>query len=164
MSADLKSAYLLHRSELARYVNRHLGDRHAVADVVHDAFVRMADQPLTKVQDVRSYLYQIARNLLLDQKKRNFRRQTFVVSPETLDGIIDEAPSPEDAADARLRLERLQNHVRELPFKTQQIFVLNRIDGLSYGEVARHLGISESSVQKHLAHAVQHIALRTPSR
>lgn len=164
MSADLKLAYLLHRPELTRYVRRRVGDSSAVCDVVHDAFVRMAEQPTTKVQDVRSYLYRIARNLLLDQKKQEFRRRTFTVPHEALFDIVDDAPSPEDAADARLKLERLQNIVRELPFKTQQIFVLNRVDGLSYVEVARHLDISESSVQKHLALALQHIARRTPSR
>ena len=164
MSADLKSAYLLHGPELARYVSRRVGDRSAASDVVHDAFVRMAEQPMTKVQDVRSYLYRIARNLLLDRKKQNVRRRTFAVPHEVLLGIADDAPSPEETADARLRLERLQNLVRELPFKTQQIFVLHRIDGLSYVDVARRLGISESSVQKHLALAVQYIARRTPSR
>jgi RNA polymerase sigma-70 factor (ECF subfamily) len=164
MFADLKSAYLLHSPELTRYVRRRAGDRNAVADVVHDAFVRMAEQPATKIQDVRSYLYRIARNLLLDQKKQDVRRQTFAVPHEALFDIVDDAPSPEDAVDARLKLERLQRLVTELPFKTQQIFVLNRVDGLSYVEVARHLDISESSVQKHLALAVQHIASRPPSR
>jgi RNA polymerase sigma-70 factor (ECF subfamily) len=164
MLADLKAAYLLHSPELARYVRRHVGDRNAVSDVVHDAFVRMAEQPLTKVQDVRSYLYRIARNLLLDQKKQDIRRRTFAVPHEALFDVADDAPSPEDAADARLKLERLQRLVAELPFKTQQIFVLNRIDGLSYAEVARHLDISESSVQKHLALAVQHIACWAQSR
>lgn len=160
MSADLKSAYLLHGPELIRYVRRRVSDRSSVADVVHDAFVRMAEQPITKVQDARSYLYRIARNLLLDEKKQAARRRTFAVPHEALANVIDDAPSPEDAVGARLKLERLQSLVRELPFKTQQIFVLNRIDGLSYCEAAQYLDISESSVQKHLTLAVQHIARR----
>lgn len=163
MSADLKSAYLLHSPELARYVRRRVADRSAVSDVVHDAFVRMAEQPLTAVQDVRSYLYTIVRNLLIDQKKQDMRRRTVAMPHEALSDIAEDAPSPEDAADARLRLESLQRLVGELPFKTQQIFVLNRVDGLTYVEVARHLDISESSVQKHLALAVQHIARHSKS-
>lgn len=164
MSADLKSAYLLHSPELARYVRRRVGDRSAASDVVHDTFVRMAEQPLTKVQDVRSYLYTIARNLLLDQKKQDVRRRTVAMPHKALSDIAEDAPSPEDAVDARLQLANLQRLVGELPLKTQQIFVLNRIDGLTYAEVARYLGISESSVQKHLALAVQHIARHTHLR
>ena len=64
----------------------------------------------------------------------------------------------------RLRLDRLRGTVGELPFRTQQIFVLNRIDGLGYAEVARHLGISQSAVQKHLAMVVRHIAERSRPR
>jgi RNA polymerase sigma-70 factor (ECF subfamily) len=140
MPADLKSAYLQHSPDLARYVRRRVRDSHAVSDVVHDAFVRMAEQPGTKVNDVRSYLYRIARNLLLDQKKQDARRQTFPVPHEALFDVADEMPSPEEATDARLRLEYLQR--------------------LNYAEVARHLAISESSVQKHLAMAVLHITRR----
>ncbi len=164
MPTDLKAAYISHSPELIRFVARRMGDRHAAADLVHDTFVRMAEQPAAKVQDARSYLYRIARNLLIDQRKQDDRRKTFCVSHDMLGHVADDAPSPEDAADASIRLERLQRVVRELPFKTQQIFVLNRIDGLSYADVARHLGISESSVQKHLAAAVQHIARRARSR
>jgi RNA polymerase sigma-70 factor (ECF subfamily) len=39
--------------------------------------------------------------------------------------------------------------------------VLDRIQELTYGEVAERLGISESSVQKHLAMALQHVLQRT---
>jgi len=115
MPADLKSAYLLHSPDLARYVRRRTADSHAVSDVVHDAFVRMAEQPGTKVNDVRSYLYRIARNLLLDQKKQDVRRQTYPVPHEALFDVADDTPSPEEATDARLRLEYLQRLIGELP-------------------------------------------------
>jgi RNA polymerase sigma-70 factor (ECF subfamily) len=161
---DLKAAYLCHSPELLRFVARRLGDRHSAADVVHDAFVRMAEQPGTTVQDARSYLFRIARNLLVDGRKQEARRKTATASHDMLAHIADDAPAPDEVADARLKLERLQTIVGEMPFKTQQIFVLNRIDGLSYADVASQLGISESSVQKHLAMAVQHIAHRFRSR
>lgn len=44
--------------------------------------------------------------------------------------------------------------VEGLPPRTREIFRLNRIEGLSYADVARRLDISESSVQKHLAKAL----------
>ena len=45
---------------------------------------------------------------------------------EDLWHVVDEAP-PEDTVDARIRLERLHAVIMRLPFKTQQIFVLNRL-------------------------------------
>ncbi|BEV11878.1 hypothetical protein ATDW_23740 [Asticcacaulis sp. DW145] len=44
-----------------------------------------------------------------------------------------------------------------LPQRTRQVFVLTRLDGLSYGETATALNISESTVQKHLAMATAHM-------
>ena len=48
--------------------------------------------------------------------------------------------------------------------RTRQVFVLNRVEGLSYDEIATRLGISVSSVQKHLARALQHVLQRTAHR
>ncbi|WP_244294864.1 MULTISPECIES: RNA polymerase sigma factor [Paracoccus] len=46
------------------------------------------------------------------------------------------------------------------PDKTRRIFVLHRIRGLSYREVAQHMALSESSVQKHLARALFEVTCR----
>lgn len=60
----------------------------------------------------------------------------------------------------RERLKVFLRALAGLPDKTQQIFVLHRINGLSYREVARHMDLSESSVQKHLARALFEITRR----
>ncbi len=44
--------------------------------------------------------------------------------------------------------------------RTQEIFRLNRIEGLTHAQVARQLEISDSSVQKHLARALAHVMER----
>ena len=160
MPSDLKSAFVLHAPELTRYLRRRLGSAHLASDLVQDAFVRLAEQPSGQVQDFRAYLYRVGRNLLIDHVKQERRRQTYAVPHESLAAIVDEAPSPEDAVDARLRLEKLQTIVGQLPLRTQQVFVLTRIDALTQAEAARRLGISESAVQKHLAMAIQHVTQR----
>ena len=162
MTADIRSAYLTYGPELSRFLRRRSSDGQAAPDLVHDAFLRMAEHADTQVTDVRAYLFRIARNLLLDERKQQARRRTTAVAHETMAHIADDGPSPEAAVCARLRLDRLREAIGQLPFKTQQIFVLNRIDGLTYPEVARRLGVSESSVQKHLATALRHVARSVP--
>ncbi len=44
----------------------------------------------------------------------------------------------------------------ELPELTQRIFHLNRVEGLSYSEIAYQLGIPEDVVKKHLTSALRH--------
>lgn len=164
MTADLKIAFHTHGPELRNYLRGRLGDTHLASDLVQDTFLRVIERPETRIQDVRAYLYTIARNLLLNHRKQESRRRTDSVPHEWLGEIAADAPTPEDAADARLQLERLQRFIGELPARTQQIFVLNRVDGLTQPEVARALSISESSVQKHLAMAIQHVTQRLRTR
>lgn len=164
MTGDLKIAFDAHGPELRRYLRYRLRDAHMASDLVQDTFLRVIERPETRVEDVRAYLYTIARNLLLNHKKQEARRRTDSVPHEWLGDIAADAPTPEDAADARLQLERLQRFISELPARTQQIFVLNRVDGLTHAEVARALSISESSVQKHLAMAIQHVTQRLRTR
>nr|WP_284701229.1 RNA polymerase sigma factor [Rhodoplanes tepidamans] len=157
-------AFTAHGPELRTYLRHRLGDAHTASDLVQDTFLRVIERPEARVQDFRAYLYTIARHLLLNHHKQRATRRTDSVPPEWFGDIAADAPTPEDAADAKLRLERLQRFVGELPLRTQQIFVLNRIDGLTHAEVASALSISESSVQKHLAMAIQHMTQRLRSR
>ncbi len=164
MNGDVQMAFNAHGPELRSYLRHRLGDAHMASDLVQDTFLRVIERPETRVQDFRAYLYTIARHLLLNHQKQEARRRTDSVPHEWFGDVAADTPTPEDAADARLQLERLQRFVGELPVRTQQIFVLNRIDGLTHVEVADALSISESSVQKHLAMAIQHITQRLRSR
>ncbi|GLK84719.1 RNA polymerase sigma factor [Ancylobacter defluvii] len=164
MQPDLSLVFSAHGTELRRYLNRRLGDQHMASDLVQDTFVRVIERPETRVQDFRAYLYTVARNLLLNHLKQEARRRTDVVAPETLGDIAADQPSPEEAVDSRLQLERIHLLVQELPRRTQEIFVLNRIDGLTHAEVAQRLGLSESAVQKHLALAIAHMTRRLRAR
>lgn len=164
MHPNLSTAFTTHGSELRRYLGRRLGDSHMASDLVQDAFVNVLERPDIRIQDIRSYLYTVARNLLLNHQKQEARRRTQSSAPEALAEIAADEPSPEEAVDARLQLERIHALVQELPVRTQQIFVLNRIDGLTHAEAAARLGLSESAVQKHLAMAIAHMTRRLRRR
>jgi RNA polymerase sigma factor (sigma-70 family) len=108
----------------------------------------------------RSYLYRTAHNLAVDHVRQQARQKTEATPEDEIAKIADHRPSQEEEVDARLRLDRLRIIVSELPENTREIFVLNRIDGLSYSETADRVGMSESSVQKHLAKALLHVTRR----
>lgn len=164
MPPDLSLVFSAHGTELRSYLQHRLGDGHAASDLVQDAFLNVLERPDTRINDIRAYLYAIARNLLINHRKQEARRRTDSFAPEAFAQMVADEPSPEDVADSRLQLERINAMVRELPPRTQEIFALNRIDGLTHAEVARQLSISESSVQKHLAIAIAHMTRRLRGR
>lgn len=158
---DLTLLFHAHAAELEAYLARQVRCRQTAADLLQDIFVRIAQQPpQAGERNLRSYLFRTAHNLAVDHHRREQRRQTEPVPTEALAGIAAEQPVPEEVADSRQRLALLRRCLTELPPRTREIFELNRIAGLTYGEIAARLGISESSVQKHLAQALYHAMQR----
>lgn len=154
---DLKALFLAYARELEAYLMRQVHCRDTAADLLQETFLRIAQQPAGAGEDnIRSYLYRTACNLAIDHFRREERRQTYPTPDDMLLDVPDKAPPIEQAVDARRKLELLRRAMAELPLRTQEIFELNRIEGLTYVEIARRLNISESSVQKHLAKALFH--------
>lgn len=161
MTSDaLKSLFLAYRREIQAYLTSKVRDSETAADLTQETFLRYAEQSGNSVHNDRSYLYRTARNLAIDHIRERHRRQTDPTSAEEMAEIVEERPAPDQQAADRERLERLRQAMLELPERTRQVFVLNRIDGMTYAEVAERLDISDSSVQKHLSRALHHAILR----
>jgi RNA polymerase sigma-70 factor (ECF subfamily) len=62
--------------------------------------------------------------------------------------------SPEHVLLGRERLARATAVLLELPERTRVIFVLRRLEGMKYLDIAARLGISVSAVEKHMERAV----------
>jgi RNA polymerase sigma-70 factor (ECF subfamily) len=60
-------------------------------------------------------------------------------------------------------LNRASVALLELPERTRTIFVLRRLEGMRYADVARRLGISVSAVEKHMVRAIAHLTERMKS-
>ncbi|MBN4668834.1 sigma-70 family RNA polymerase sigma factor, partial [Pandoraea nosoerga] len=75
-------------------------------------------------------------------------------------GLVDEAPDPERAANARSEVEALRRALAELTPRRRQILLLSRLDGIVLRDIAARLGISQRLVELELKHALAHCALR----
>ena len=155
---DIKGLFLKHASAVQSFLLRRSNDSQLAADLTQESFLRLAEQGEGgRIDNSPAYLYRTARNLLIDHQRQQLRRKTDLLADEQLAEIVDAGASVEDITAAREGVEALQHVLAQLPERTQQIFHLNRIEGLTHAEVARELGISDSSVQKHLAKALAHV-------
>jgi RNA polymerase sigma factor (sigma-70 family) len=155
---DLKRLFLAYRAEIQAYLVRQLQDIETAADLTQETFLRFAQQPATStVLQERAYLYRTARNLAIDHMRMKRRQQTQAVSHDGMAAIPENRPSPEDAADAKERLILLRGLVEQLPARTRQAFILIRIEGRSYADAALLMGVSISSVQKHMHQAMEYL-------
>ena len=73
---------------------------------------------------------------------------------------VTDEPTAEQAVAARQRLDATIAALKDLPPQTQRVFWKHKFEGLTHPEVAAALGISRSSVEKHVMAALRHLAER----
>lgn len=157
-TAWFKAQILPHEAELRRRLQRlRIPD---VEDVVSETLARAyATENWRRVDRGRAFVFQILRNLLVDAARRdNIVSIDFVADLERLH-LEDGRPGPEAVVTARDELRQLQRAIDTLPAQARRVFLLRRIEELSPGEIAVQMGLSVSTVEKHLAKAMLAVAL-----
>ncbi|PCF94267.1 sigma-70 family RNA polymerase sigma factor [Vreelandella nigrificans] len=145
--------YHNHHSWLRRWLSAKLGCSHTAADLAHDTYLRILARGTTPAPDQsRRFLTQIAKGLVIDHYRRRRIEAAYL---ETLSLLPEpEAPSPEERALAIEALVEIDVLLHRLPDKPRRAFLMCRLDGLSYPEIAKSLGVSVSSVEKYIAKAL----------
>lgn len=159
---NVRAVFMTLRRYLARAVSRIVPPRD-IEDIVQETYVRVCqvDQP-EAIRHPRSFLYRTARNLALDHAKRAEFRLSDSLS-DSMDG-----PDPEqhfdtlrsgdetyDQVAAKQEFEFFCEAVRQLPVQCRRAFVLRKVYGYSQKEIAEALGLSESTVEKHIAYGIK---------
>jgi RNA polymerase sigma-70 factor (ECF subfamily) len=142
--------------ELRAYIRRLTGDPASAEDLLHDVFARIiAADSWREVDSPAGFAIRTARNVVYDQ----LRRQKVVAIDFVADvgalGLADDAADPETALVARDELKRLRAIVEALPTQQRRVFTLRKVYGLAPAEIAERLGLSVSTVEKHLVKAVR---------
>ncbi|ATQ43339.1 RNA polymerase sigma factor [Caulobacter mirabilis] len=138
---------------LLRRISRITRDPSNAEDVLQSAFVRVLEYRSNdrEVADNDAFLARTAVNLAIDERRRNLRRG--VGQAPDHEHVSDDLPLQDEVLAARERLARLKAGLQRLSPRTREVFLLHRLDGLKYREIADHLGITVSAVEKHVAKA-----------
>ena len=109
-------------------------------------------------QNLRGWIFRVARNLALKQRTANqLRLRRIVEFDETLsEQHLDRGPNPEEELRSRQRQKRLLAVVNALPEQDQSCLAM-RAEGLRYREIAGALGISLGSVAASLARSLERL-------
>lgn len=123
-------------------------------DLLHSAFVRLSEySERESVENPSAFLVRTAANLAVDEQRRQrVRRESPLDIGEMLE-ISDGQPLHPEVLAARERLEKVMAALESLGPRTREIFLLHRLDGLKYREIAARLDITVSAVEKHIAKA-----------
>ena len=148
---------------LVRWLTRLLGDRESARDIAQSTFLKVwlfsRDQ---HVAYPKRFVFLTASRLVLDEQKRRRRfSRRFVFSediPETAVSRNDvKTPSPEEQVQSRQESRRILGAIDELSPNVRTAFLLQRIERLTYAQIAARMGVSKSSVEKYMMAALKQL-------
>lgn len=150
--------YRDHAATLRRRLRARLRSNEEASDLVHDAFARLFRAcTRARLREPEAFLHRIVRNLLIDRSRRLAARSPHVAIDDEENGLAVPPHQSDEIEVAQMR-DRYREVVASLPNRMREVFVLHRIEELSYKEIAARLDISVRTVEWHIAEAIVRIS------
>jgi len=138
--------------DLLRYLSSRLPNKEDARDLAQETYLRLLRRDrVDLVRHPEAYLFRIAANLMYEhwlKKRPEADARGSMIDP---DSLMSDNLSTEETVANQQSIDALHRVLRVLPPKQQQVVLMHRRDGLTYGEMAEKLGISVGMVKKHLA-------------
>ncbi len=160
---NIEELFQEHCQRLTNYIRKKILNNEDAEDIAQYAFIRV--QAASKTSDISnpiSYLYQTASNILIDMKRREKLHDAYihsVMNTNAFDTNVVESvystPGPDRIISAQNQLKRIESIVEKMPEKQRKAFLLHRIKGLTYAQIAETMNVSVSSVEKYIFTALK---------
>ncbi|AKS05376.1 sigma-70 family RNA polymerase sigma factor [Pseudomonas trivialis] len=150
-----RTGFFEHYEELIGTWTRRLRNRQQAEDLAHDTFVRVLESTASEVAQPRAYLHQTARNIAVDAYRREDRREAITL--QACDQRSPHSDDPEHFMHAIQLADSIERALAELPLNCRQIFIWQKIEGLTQQEIAERLGLSKNMVEKYMIRTLRHL-------
>lgn len=147
---------LPHEGDLRRWLARFAPDIDA-DDIVQETYAGLA-KDFHKIVTPRAFMFTVARNAVIAQLRH--KRIVNIVAIADLDilPVVDGSVNGEQQLVGREELLMLQQALADLPDRCREVLTLRKIEGVPQREVATRLGLSESTVEKHVSAGIRRCA------
>ncbi len=145
------SLFRTHSKTIYNYIYYKYGNQEKAYDAVQEAFVKLWEN-CAKVapEKAKSYVYTVANNLYLNVLKAEKVRLKYAKKGGDISN-----ESPEFLLEEKEYKEKLDRALNSLPENQRTTFLLNRVDGKKYAEIAEMEGVSIKAIEKRM-----HLALK----
>ena len=143
------------RRPLERFFASYRLDKADVDDLTQEVFLRLAGNACpANLLSPDAFVFTLARNLIRDRARRLYTKAaTRSVCLDEVELHCDR-PTPEEMLEHQQCLARVSQVLASMKDTTRHAFLLHRVHGYSYAEIAREMRVSVSMVEKHVMAAI----------
>ncbi len=155
--SSLPKNWLVHYGELVGFWRRKGKEIADAEDAMQDAALALLEKGNQAIIDPRAYMMRSASNGLINRYRRSKIVEFFSLD-DLCEGEHPVVHSTESDVYAKELEAALLAALSQLPLKCQQVYIYHRLEEWSHTEVAAHMGLSKSMVEKYMNRALRHLA------
>jgi RNA polymerase sigma-70 factor (ECF subfamily) len=146
-----------HHAAVVRYLRRRGASYEDACDLAQEAYMRLLRyEGASDVVSPPAMLFRIAGNIAADHLRAAARQAGRQVELGE-DDLESSEPSAERELSAEQHVTAIEGAIAELSPRCRSIFLMSRVDGLTYEQVAVRVGISVKAVEKHVSTALSRL-------
>jgi RNA polymerase sigma factor (sigma-70 family) len=158
--ALLKKLLITRYAHLAKRLEHLAGSKDVAEDALQETWLRLETMSVVApVANAGAYLLSMATHAVTDRYRRE-RRHMHEEEVDELFQVEDELADPERIVAARRKIEALKLVLMDMTPRRRSILLAARVDGQLNREIAERFGISLRLVERELAAAMKHVAVR----
>jgi RNA polymerase sigma-70 factor (ECF subfamily) len=148
----ITTAYTQNYTKVFYFLKKKCISEMEAQDLTQDCFIKYF-QNVDKVEPGKesSFLFKIAQNLFIDQKRKEKVRLKYVNSCSQKDEYIN----PEYKLIYKEFNAEVQSKINSMPINCREVFIMNKIEQKTYNEIAEIIGLSVKSVEKRMTQALR---------
>ncbi len=145
---DYKLIFNQFRRKIYNFLYYKCGDGDTADDLTQNTFIALwENRALVRSDTVQSYLYKIAENLFLNELKHRKIVQNFHLERKSDEPLSE---SPEFLQEEHEFREKMDKILASIPENSRSVFLMNRIDDMTYNDIANALNISVKAIEKRM--------------
>ena len=151
---EFKNIFDSHFEGVRNYIYYRAGDKDLATDVAQETFLKLWEKVAEfDTSNIKALLYKIAGDILIT----NLRKHKVVKNYKARIFSEELSESPADILHYKELMKNYENALESLPEKQRTVFLLSRMEGLKYYEIADNVGISIKAVEKRMKNALEYL-------
>lgn len=151
---EFKNIFDTHFNGVRNYIYYRSGDKDLATDVAQETFMKLWEKrPELLNGNTKALLFKIAGDLLIS----NLRKRNVAMKYRAIAGTVELSESPYDLLRYKELLQNYGKALENLPEKQRSVFLMSRMEGLKYQEIADSVGVSIKAVEKRMKNALEYL-------